>query len=333
MRNRSEVRGSRFAEQQPLTEGEQGYMLLMLIVAIGIILIGLSVAATKVAFSLRREREVESMRRADQYVRAIRLYYKKLGHYPGSIEQLENTNNIRFLRQRYMDPLTGKPDYRLILVGQNKTTVKGFFGQPLTGLATTGLGAAAGMQSAGVGGPGVAAGAAGASGVGGVGGAAGFGAGAAAGAAGAGAAGTGAAGSGAAGSGAAGAPGATGTGATGSTDASGSSPGGTGNQPGTAFGAGNGPFMGVGTSAKGPSINTPNEQTAYENWEFLWDPRLELLKQKAALNAGVGSTGAGSLGTTPGGFGSTPTSGAGAGAGSGTGGAGPTGGTPARPQQ
>jgi len=63
--------------------------------------------------------------------------------------------------------------------------------------------------------------------------------------------------------------------------------------------------MGVGSSAKGTSINTPNEQTTYETWEFLWDPRLELLRQKAALNAGIGSAAAGSLGQTPGGFGST----------------------------
>ncbi len=58
------------------------------------------------------------------------------GTYPGSIEQLEKTNNIRFLRQQYVDPMTGKADWRLIQVGEAKTTVKGFFGQPLAGLAT-----------------------------------------------------------------------------------------------------------------------------------------------------------------------------------------------------
>ena len=139
-----------------LHDGEQGYMLLGLIVVIAIILIGLGVAASEVAFSLRREREVESARRADQYVRAIRRFYIKNQHYPGSIEQLENTNNVRYLRQKYVDPLTGKADYRLIPVGQNKTTVKGFFGQPLAGLATTGLGSVAGMQSPGIPGPGTA---------------------------------------------------------------------------------------------------------------------------------------------------------------------------------
>ena len=40
---------------------------------------------------MRREREVETEQRANQYVRAIRLYYRKFGHYPGSVEQLEKT--------------------------------------------------------------------------------------------------------------------------------------------------------------------------------------------------------------------------------------------------
>src|SRR5882757_911527 len=141
---------------------EQGFMLVGLIVAIFFVLLALSVAAPKVAQALRREREVEAVHRGNQYVRAIRLYYRKFGHYPGSMEQLEKTNNIRFLRQRYVDPMTGKDDWRLIKVGEAKTTVKGFFGQPLAGL-TPGLGSAAGNASAGTAG----AGAAGSSGYGG----------------------------------------------------------------------------------------------------------------------------------------------------------------------
>jgi len=82
---------------------DEGYMLLGLIVAIAILLLWLAVAATNAAFAIRRDREVETARRADQYVRAIRLYYKKFGHYPGSVEQLEKSNNIRFLRRRWIE--------------------------------------------------------------------------------------------------------------------------------------------------------------------------------------------------------------------------------------
>ena len=58
------------------------------------------------------------------------------------MDALEKSTTVRFLRQKYVDPLTGKSDWRLIPVGQNKTTVKGFFGQPLGGLGGGGLGSA-----------------------------------------------------------------------------------------------------------------------------------------------------------------------------------------------
>jgi hypothetical protein len=98
--------------------------------------------------------------------------------------------------------------------------------------------------------------------------------------------------------------------------------------------------MGVGSSASGNSILEVNEQTTYQTWEFLYDPRLEKLKAAAALNQGLGSVGAGSLGgqtpgqggfgQQPGGFGQQPGGfGAPAGGGTGTtGGAGSTGTTP-----
>jgi type II secretory pathway pseudopilin PulG len=283
---RPEGQGSRC--EAAASDSEQGFMLLGLIVAMAIILMVLGIAASKVAFSLRREREVESARRADQYVRAIRKFYLKTQHYPGTIEQLENTNNIRFLRKRYVDPLTGKDDYRLIAVGANKTTVKGFFGAPLEGLPTTGLGSAAGMQSSGFGGAATTAAGAGGSA---------FGA----------SSGTGA-GTGV-GGGAATAGGAGGASPTAGADGFGSGfGGGLGSAQGIASGLPGsiGPFMGVGSSATGPSILTVNEQTSYETWEFLYDPRLEKLRLAGAMNAGGSSTAAGSLGLTPGSLGSTP---------------------------
>jgi type II secretory pathway pseudopilin PulG len=265
-------------------------MLLGLIVAIAMLLLWLGVAATNAAFAIRREREVETARRADEYVRAIRLYYKKFGHYPGSIEQLEKTNNIRFLRRKWIDPLTGTTDWRLISVGQNKTTVKGFFGQPLAGLPTSGLGALAGSQSPGMPGspaaPGTpAAGAA--AGPGGIGAGSGTLGGPSAGTAaptGAAAGPPGAAAGAASGTGSA----STGTGGTNSLFGSGNGLGGT-----------NGAIMGVGTNAKGSSLLVVNEQTDYQSWEFLYDPRVELLKQQQQLNQGLQTNGAGSFGQMP----------------------------------
>src|ERR1700722_18468784 len=104
MKNRDQGIGIR---DQANAMSEQGFMLLGLIVAIALMLLAMSVAAPIVARSLRRDRDVEAVHRGNQYVRAIQLYYKKFGHYPGSIDQLEKTNEIRFLRQKYADPITG----------------------------------------------------------------------------------------------------------------------------------------------------------------------------------------------------------------------------------
>jgi type II secretory pathway pseudopilin PulG len=263
-------------------ENEQGFILVGLIVAIFIILLMLGIAAPTVARELRREREVEAIHRGNQYVQAIRRFYLKNGnHYPNSIEQLEKTNNIRFLRQRYVDPMTGKADWRLIKVGEAKTTVKGFFGQPLAGL-TPGLGSAASMASPGVGGtPG----------------SPGYG----------GASSPSSPGSSTAGSlsgtpGAFATPGGSATpggtsGLSGSTDTSGvggapGSTGGLGSQ--SAFGGGGAPFVGVGSSKSGESITVLNEQPTYQTWEFIYDPRIEQLKAKASLFGGGPATSSGS---------------------------------------
>ena len=132
-------------------QGDEGFVLAAALVMVFLVLLALTIAAPRVAMAIKRDREVEAKHRGDQYVRGIRMYYKKFGHYPGSIEQLEKSNNQRFLRFRYLDPMTGKDDWRLIHVGENKTKVKGFFGEDLPGLGT-GLGAASGMTGTGSGG-------------------------------------------------------------------------------------------------------------------------------------------------------------------------------------
>jgi type II secretory pathway pseudopilin PulG len=325
-------------------QGEDGFALVALVVAIFVILLVIAVAAPRVAQELRRDREVEAVHRGDQYVRAVQLYYRKFGHYPGSMEQLEKSNNIRFLRQKYVDPMTGKPDWRLIKVGEAKTTVKGFFGQPLAGIASAGLGSAAGMASPGgngatVGGsstgsafgsssPGSSFGASSGSSFGSSSGSS-FGS---------------SAGSsfGSSGSSPLTGPGSSGSGtgnglSGGATDSSpGSSTGsgqsgGISSQSATSFSGSGGAFMGVGSSAGGNSIMELNEQKTYATWEFLYDPRIEQMKAKVSLfGGGPSSTDATSLGSASGmnsGIGGTPVGGSSPATGTGTGTGGGAGGT------
>ncbi len=285
--------------------GEDGFLLMGAIIAIFLVLLVLSVAAPTMARQLRRDRELESVHRGNQYVRAIQLYYRKLGHYPGNMEQLEKSNNIRFLRQRYADPMTGKPDWRLIHLGEQKTTIKGFFGQPLAGIATSGLGTASSMVSpSGTGSsPSVFGAPGGAGTAGGPGSPGGPGLGGAAG--GSGAAGT--FGSGGANGGLGGGVGTAGAG-TGSSDASaGTSPtsaGGISSQSASTFSGSGAPFVGVGGSAPGESIMVLNEQTTYPTWEFVYDPRIEQMKAKVNILGGGMASGSGAGLGSGSGFGS-----------------------------
>ena len=109
-------KASRRSGIAPLTaeHGEEGYLLLTVLVLVFLLLMFLSVAAPRVAKEIQRDKEEETLQRGLQYERAIRLYYKKFGNYPTDIKQLENTNEIRFLRKRYTDPMTGKDDWRII---------------------------------------------------------------------------------------------------------------------------------------------------------------------------------------------------------------------------
>jgi type II secretory pathway pseudopilin PulG len=110
-------------------------MLVAVIFLVMLLTIALAVALPKVSKQIQRDRELETMHRGKQYIRAIRMYYKKFGGYPPNPDILyKPTNNIRFLRKKYSDPTTGKEEWRPIGVGQNRApTVMGFFGQPLGG--------------------------------------------------------------------------------------------------------------------------------------------------------------------------------------------------------
>ena len=81
----------------------------------------------EIIFEMKRDREEEMIHRGVQYSRAIRAYYKKFGRYPAKIEDLENTNQMRFLRKRYKDPLNNK-DFRLLHFGEAKLSLNAMGG-------------------------------------------------------------------------------------------------------------------------------------------------------------------------------------------------------------
>ena len=104
-------------------------MLLSIMLLVTLMVIALTVEAPRIAQQIKREKEEELIHRGNEYKNAIKKYFRKFGQYPVSLDQLKNTNNMRFLRKRYIDPFTGKDDWRLLHPGEVQVN-------PLTGGAT-----------------------------------------------------------------------------------------------------------------------------------------------------------------------------------------------------
>lgn len=148
-----EMRVHSKSRAKPHRNGESGYILLFLLLGIAVLIIAAAVAAPTISFDIKRDREEEMIHRGVQYSRAIRGYYKKFGRYPVKLEDLESTNNLRFLRKRYKDPITGQ-DFKLLHFGDVKLTFAGgMIGGMVPGAGTMngapGMNAAAGAFNAG----------------------------------------------------------------------------------------------------------------------------------------------------------------------------------------
>jgi hypothetical protein len=100
--------------------GEEGYALLLVVFLTTLLLLATMVAAPSVRTERKREKEEEMIWRGKQYVRAIKLYYRKNGKFPTSLDDLTKpkTGSLRYLRQAYKDPMNKEDgSWRLIYVG------------------------------------------------------------------------------------------------------------------------------------------------------------------------------------------------------------------------
>ena len=138
----------------PRPHGERGFALLMVFLMAAVVAMFLYMQLPRVAFESERDKEQLLIDRGEQYKRAIQLYVNAWKKYPQRIEDLENTNNKRYLRRRYIDPMTGKDEWRLIHVNaagmltdslvQKPTTPDG---KPADGLATSTTGSTPGNSN------------------------------------------------------------------------------------------------------------------------------------------------------------------------------------------
>jgi hypothetical protein len=153
--------------QLPLARAKRkqgGYALLLVVFFTTLLLVGTMSIGLRILTEGRREKEQEMIWRGKQYTRGIKLYYRKMGRFPTSMDDLvkPKIGNLRFMRQTYKDPMNKEDgSWRLIYVGpagqligslkqQNSIQIPGALGQPQTGLAATGVGGVLGPSSGGL---------------------------------------------------------------------------------------------------------------------------------------------------------------------------------------
>lgn len=84
-----------------------GSVLLMVVFFCAAMLIAGMAATLDVAQQGKREKEAELIWRGEQYTRGIRMYYRKNGRFPQTLEDMAEAKiqGIRFLRKLYKDPI------------------------------------------------------------------------------------------------------------------------------------------------------------------------------------------------------------------------------------
>jgi hypothetical protein len=104
----------------PSTKSQSGFALLMVLFLTTLVLLGAMAAAPYIRTESQREKEQEMIWRGKQYVRGVKLYYRKMGRFPTSVDDLTKPKlgSLRFMRQAYKDPMN-KADgtWRFIYVG------------------------------------------------------------------------------------------------------------------------------------------------------------------------------------------------------------------------
>ena len=99
---------------------QRGYALLLMVFFMLLMVLAAAAAAPRVLTDGKREKEEEMIWRGQQYVRGIKLYYRKTGKFPTSIEDLTKPKlgSFRFMRQAYKDPMNKEDgSWRLLYVG------------------------------------------------------------------------------------------------------------------------------------------------------------------------------------------------------------------------
>ena len=98
-------------------QGEGGYNMVILIVAITVLNIVVAAMLPLMSTQIQREKEEELIFRGFQYAEAIRIYHARFQQYPVKLEQLLEAKP-RSIRQLWKDPMTKDGKWGLIFQNQ-----------------------------------------------------------------------------------------------------------------------------------------------------------------------------------------------------------------------
>src|SRR5580765_6780499 len=93
---------------------QRGFALLVIFLIAAAVAFTMYQELPRAAFESARDKEQLLMDRGNQYKRAIQVFYAENKRYPAEVKDLQSFSNKRYLRRRYIDPMTGRDEWRLI---------------------------------------------------------------------------------------------------------------------------------------------------------------------------------------------------------------------------
>jgi hypothetical protein len=103
-------------------ENQRGFALLFIFALAGIASVMLYMELPRAVFESQRAKEDLLVYRGGEYQRGLQLYYRKFRKFPQTIEELEKSSGQRFLRKRFVDPMTGKDEWRIVNIVNGQYT-------------------------------------------------------------------------------------------------------------------------------------------------------------------------------------------------------------------
>ncbi len=112
------VRAGGLRGQAPQRSRESGYAMVMALLMVAAFIISSQIVLQHLATQGRRQREQRTIWCGEQYAHAIKLFYRKTGRYPQSLDELkEGIPGVHFLRiEAYKYPMNPDDAWRLIYV-------------------------------------------------------------------------------------------------------------------------------------------------------------------------------------------------------------------------